>query len=201
MEFLDEVRELLKSRAFVPLPVRERMIPKPGSTKLRRLGIPTARDRVVQASLALVLEPIFEADFKPVSYGFRPKRRAQDAIAEIHAMGTRRYHWVFEAHIQACFDELKHSAVIAEVSKRVIDRRVLSPTHALIGLSASSGRSGDSIRNPIIAPISMVSVHSNPRTSSSHAEVRKDSRVTREVPALPPDREVRAQTSRMPGKD
>ena len=97
------------------------MIPKPGSSKLRRLGIPTARDRVVQASLALVLEPIFEADFKPVSYGFRPNRRAQDAIAEIHASGTRQLSWVFEADIQACFDELKHSAVIAGMRKR--DRR------------------------------------------------------------------------------
>jgi len=82
-EFLGQVRELLKSRTFAPLPVRERLIPKPNGSKLRRLGIPTAMDRVVQASLLLVLEPIFEADFKPVSYGFRPGRRAQDAIAEI----------------------------------------------------------------------------------------------------------------------
>lgn len=135
VEFLEEVGELLKSRAFVPLPVRERLIPKPNSTKLRRLGIPTARDRVVQASLALVLEPIFEADFKPVSYGFRPKRRAQDAIAEIHAVATRKYHCVFEADIEACFDELKHSAVIAEVRKRVTDKRVLS----LIGKFLKAG--------------------------------------------------------------
>ena len=78
--------------------------------KLRRLGIPTAMDRVVQASLELVLEPIFEADFKPVSYGFRPRRRAQDAIAEIHALGSRNYDWVFEADITACFDEIAHSA-------------------------------------------------------------------------------------------
>ena len=82
-EFLAELRADLKARRFVPLPVRERMIPKAGG-KLRRLGIPTVRDRVVQAALKLVLEPIFEADFHPCSYGFRPKRRAQDAIAEIH---------------------------------------------------------------------------------------------------------------------
>ena len=64
----------MKARTFTPLPVRERMIPKPGSGgKLRRLGIPTAMDRLVQAALVLVLEPIFEADFKPVSYGFRPE--------------------------------------------------------------------------------------------------------------------------------
>src|SRR6266498_5183221 len=71
-----------------------KMIPK-ASGKLRRLGIPTAADRVVQAALKLVLEPIFEADFHPCSYGFRPRRRAQDAIAEIHFFGTRGYEWVF----------------------------------------------------------------------------------------------------------
>ena len=72
----------MKDRSFRPLPVRERMIPKAGG-KLRRLGIATITDRVVQASLKLVLEPIFEADFLPCSYGFRPNRRAHDAVAEV----------------------------------------------------------------------------------------------------------------------
>jgi RNA-directed DNA polymerase len=73
--FLDDLRAQLKQGAFAPLPVRERTIPKPGgSGKVRRLGIPVIADRVVQAALKLVLEPIFEADFEPVSYGFRPKR-------------------------------------------------------------------------------------------------------------------------------
>ena len=96
--------------------------------KLRRLGIPTAADRVVQAALKLVLEPIFEADFNPSSYGFRPRRRAQDAIAEIHylASGTRAYHWVFEGDITACFDEIDHSALMDRVRRRVGDKRVLS---------------------------------------------------------------------------
>jgi RNA-directed DNA polymerase len=80
--FLSGLREDLKTRRFVPLPVREKLIPKK-SGKLRGLGIPIARDRCVQASMKLVLEPIFEADFKPCSYGFRPRRRAQDAIEEI----------------------------------------------------------------------------------------------------------------------
>ena len=74
-EFLGELRSQVRDRSFRPLPVRERMIPKPGG-KLRRLGIATITDRVVQASLKLVLEPIFEADFLPCSYGFRPQRRA-----------------------------------------------------------------------------------------------------------------------------
>ena len=70
--------------------MREKTIPK-GNGKVRALGIPTVADRVVQSSLKLVLEPILEADFKPCSYGFRPKRRAQDAIAEIHHLGSRTY--------------------------------------------------------------------------------------------------------------
>jgi len=99
--FLTGLREQVKSGEFAPLPVRERMIPK-RSGKLRGLGIPTAADRVVQASLKLVLEPIFEADFLPCSYGFRPKRRAQDAIAEIHMLASNAYEWVLDADISAC---------------------------------------------------------------------------------------------------
>jgi RNA-directed DNA polymerase len=124
-EFLTGLRDDLKSRRFEPLPVRERMIPKPGSTKRRRLGIPTARDRTVQACLKLVLEPIFEADFKPASYGFRPGRRAQDAIAEIHQFTSRGYEWVLEGDITACFDEISHVGLMDRVRDRIGDRRVL----------------------------------------------------------------------------
>jgi RNA-directed DNA polymerase len=87
--------------------VREKVIPKAGGN-VRRLGIPTVADRVVQSVVKLVIEPIFEADFKPCSYGFRPRRSAKDAIAEIHflASPTRNYEWVFEADITACFDEI-----------------------------------------------------------------------------------------------
>ncbi len=86
--FLTDLRHELKAGRFTPLPVRERMIPKAGG-RLRRLGIPAIRDRVVQASLLLVLEPIFEADFHPCTYGFRPNRRAHNAITEIHAFTSR----------------------------------------------------------------------------------------------------------------
>jgi len=130
--FLGDLRVQLKERTFRPDPVRERMIPKPGSRKRRRLGIPTVRDRVVQASLKLVLEPIFEADFKPCSYGFRPCRRAQDAIAEIHYLGTRSYEWVLEADIEACFDSIDHSALLERVRRRVRDRRVLGLVRAFL---------------------------------------------------------------------
>ena len=101
------------------------MIPK-ASGKLRSLGIPTARDRVVQASVKLVLEPIFEADFYPCSYGFRPNRRAQDAIEEIRHFGRLSYEWILEGDIKSCFDEISHPALMGRVRERIGDKRVLN---------------------------------------------------------------------------
>ncbi len=131
--FLDDLRAQLKKGTFRPLPVRERKIPKPGgSGKLRKLGIPTVADRVVQAALKLVLEPIFEADFLPVSYGFRPKRRAHDAIAEIQYYGTRGYRWVLDADIEACFDSISHTTLMDRVRARIKDKRVLALVKAFL---------------------------------------------------------------------
>ncbi|MDQ3715032.1 MAG: group II intron reverse transcriptase/maturase [Actinomycetota bacterium] len=132
-EFLDELRSQLRDRSFRPLPVRERMIPKAGG-KLRRLGIPTVADRVVQASLKLVLEPIFETDFLPCSYGFRPKRRAHDAVAEVHylASSPRKYEWIVEGDIKACFDEISHPALLGLVRVRIGDNRVLALVKAFL---------------------------------------------------------------------
>ena len=131
--FLEDLRAALKDGSFRPLPVRERKIPKPGgSGKLRTLGIPCIADRVVQAALKLVLEPVFEADFEPCSYGFRPMRRAQDAIAEIHFYGTRGYRWVLDADIEAAFDNVSHSAVMDRVRARVKDKHVLALVKAFL---------------------------------------------------------------------
>ncbi len=130
--FLDDLRGQLKARTFQPLPVRERTIPKPGTTSKRRLGIPTVADRVVQASLKLVLEPIFEADFQPCSYGFRPHRRAQDAIEEIRFYAARCYEWVLEADIEACFDTIDHTALMGRVRQRIGDKRVLALVKAFL---------------------------------------------------------------------
>jgi RNA-directed DNA polymerase len=145
--FLAELRADLKARRFAPLPVRERMIPKPGSRKRRRLGIPTVRDRVVQAALKLVLEPIFEADFQPCSYGFRPGRRAHDALAEIHLLASHSYEWVVEGDIEACFDTITHSALLARVRGRVGDKRVLGLVKAFCkaGILTEAGQVQDTI--------------------------------------------------------
>src|SRR5580658_9107700 len=167
--FLDDLRAALKDGSFRPLPVRERLIPKPGgSGKLRKLGIPRIADRVVQAALKLVLEPIFEADFEPCSYGFRPKRRAQDAIAEIHFYGTRGYQWVLDADIEAAFDNCSHTAVMDRVRARVKDKRVLALVKAFIkaGVLTELGEHRDTftgtpqggILSPLIFNIAMTAL-------------------------------------------
>jgi len=147
-ELLAGLRHDLKAGVFVPQRVREKTIPK-ASGKIRRLGIPTTADRIVQAALKLVLEPIFEADFKPCSYGFRPRRRAQDAIAEIHhlASPTRDYEWVFEADITACFDEIDHQALMGRVRRRVGDKRVLGWVSAFLraGIFTETGLNRETI--------------------------------------------------------
>ena len=158
------LRDDLKQGRFVPLPVRERMIPK-ASGKLRRLGIPTARDRTVQASLKLVLEPIFEADFKPCSYGFRPRRRPHDAIAEIQLFATQGYTSVLEGDITACFDEIDHSALMDRVRHRVGDRRLLRLVKAFLhaGVLSEDGVTRDTkagtpqggILSPLLANIAL----------------------------------------------
>jgi RNA-directed DNA polymerase len=132
-DYLAGLRSSLKDRSFRSLPVRERMIPKTGG-KLRRLGIATITDRVVQASLKLVLEPIFEADFLPCSYGFRPMRRAHDAVAEIRYLTSkpRCYEWIVEGDIKACFDEISHPALMDRVRARIADKRVLALVKAFL---------------------------------------------------------------------
>jgi group II intron reverse transcriptase/maturase len=158
------LRDDLKAGRFVPLPVRERMIPK-ASGKIRRLGIPTAMDRCVQASLKLVLEPVFEADFLPCSYGFRPRRRPHDAIAEIHMFATQGYTSVLEGDITACFDEIDHTALMDRVRRRIGDKRVVGLVKAFLhaGVLSEDGVRRDTktgtpqggILSPLLANIAL----------------------------------------------
>ena len=165
-EFLADLRAQLKAGAFTPLPVRERKIPKPGGPgKVRKLGIPALADKVIQAALKLVLEPVFEADFEPVSYGFRPGRRAHDAIAEIHKFGTHGYRWVLDADVEAAFDNLSHSFVMGRVRARVKDKRVLALVKAFLkaGVLTETGQRENShtgtaqggILSPLIFNVAM----------------------------------------------
>ena len=163
-EFLGGLRSQVRDGSFRPMPVRERMIPKAGG-KLRRLGIATITDRVVQASLKLVLEPVFEADFLPCSYGFRPNRRAHDAVAEVRLLTSKKYEWIVEGDIKACFDEISHTALMERVRARVGDKRVLALVKAFLkaGILSEDGQLRDndagtpqgSILSPLLSNVAL----------------------------------------------
>jgi RNA-directed DNA polymerase len=124
--FLDGLAERVRSGSYRPRPLRRVHIPKPGRPgQTRPLGIPTVGDRVVMAAAKIVLEPIFEADFRPVSFGFRPKRSAQQALESVRVAANQGRVWVLDADIKACFDAIDHDALIAQVARRVVDRRMI----------------------------------------------------------------------------
>jgi group II intron reverse transcriptase/maturase len=132
-KLLDELTADLKDGRWRPLPARRVFIPKPGRpTEQRPLSIPTIRDRVVQAAAKIVVEPIFEADFMPCSFGFRPRRSAHDALQVLVDESWRGARWVAESDVANCFEAIPHSGLMTAIEERISDRHVLKLLRAML---------------------------------------------------------------------
>lgn len=129
---LDEVAEDLKEGRWRPLPARRVFIPKPGTAERRPLSIPTVADRVVQSAVKIVLEPVFEADMLPCSFGFRPRRGAHDALQVLIDESWRGRRWVVETDIANCFEAIPHQQLIRAVEERVSDQSVLKLLRSML---------------------------------------------------------------------
>jgi group II intron reverse transcriptase/maturase len=147
---MEECRQGLAGKAYRAKPVRRHEIPK-GDGKMRPLGIPTVRDRVVQMAAKIVIEPIFEADFHDCSFGFRPKRKAHDAIRRLREAAERdRVSWVVDVDITGYFDNIPHEKLMQMVEQRISDRRVLKLIR--MWLTAGVMKEGEFIPTEIGSP-------------------------------------------------
>src|SRR3981081_2378431 len=135
---LEQVRDELIGRTYQPLPARRQEIPKDGG-KVRVLSIPAIGDRVVQGALKLIVEPVFEADFQPGSFGYRPKRTAHDAIKRVAEAIVRRKTRVLDLDLRAYFDNVRHDRLLAKVARRIDDADVM---HLLKVMLKASGKKG-----------------------------------------------------------
>ena len=136
--FLERIRSELIQRTYLPMKARQHEIPKDGG-RVRVLSIPAIRDRVVQGALKLILEPLFEADFQPGSYGYRPKRTAHDAIRLVAKSIVREKTRIIDLDLRAYFDSVRHDLLLAKVAQRVSDAEVL---HLLKLMLKSTGKRG-----------------------------------------------------------
>jgi RNA-directed DNA polymerase len=136
--FLEQIREELLTHTYQPMRARKKEIPKEGG-KVRILSIPSIRDRVVQGALKLILEPIFEADFQPGSYGYRPKRTAHEAILRVAEGIVETKTKIIDLDLRAFFDNVQHYLLLAKVAKRVRDDQVMRLLRMILKATGKKG--------------------------------------------------------------
>jgi group II intron reverse transcriptase/maturase len=157
-KLLDELATDLRQERWRPLPARRVFIPKPGREELRPLSIPAVRDRVVQTAVKLAIEPVFEADFLPCSFGFRPRRSQHDALQVLIDQSWKGRRWVLETDIADCFEAIPHSGLMSAIEERVSDRHLLKLLRAMLraGVMADGAIHRDVTGTPqggVISPV------------------------------------------------
>jgi RNA-directed DNA polymerase len=156
--FLEHIRDELVARTYQPMRMRRKEIPKDGGPKVRVLGIPTIRDRVVQGALKLILEPIFEADFQPGSYGYRPKRSAQAAVERVAEAIVSWKTRVIDVDLQGYFDNVRHHVLLAKVVKRINDAAVMHLLKGILKASGSKGVPQGGVISPLLSNLYLTEV-------------------------------------------
>jgi RNA-directed DNA polymerase len=156
--FLEQIRDALVARTYQPMRARRTEIPKDGGIKVRVLGIPTIRDRVVQGALKLILAPIFEADFQPGSYGYRPKRSAHAAVERVaEAMASWKTR-VIDVDLQAYCDNVRPHVLLAQVATRINDADVMHLLHGILKASGSKGVPQGGVLSPLLSNLYLTEV-------------------------------------------
>jgi RNA-directed DNA polymerase len=150
--FLQQIRDELTERTYVPLRARKTEIPKDGG-KVRVLSIPAIRDRVVQGALKLILEPIFEADFQPGSYGYRPKRSAHEAVDRVAEAIVQQKTFVIDLDLRAYFDTVRHHLLLDKVARRVEDDDVMRLLRLILKASGKQGVPQGGVISPLLSNI------------------------------------------------
>jgi len=156
--FLGQIRDELVTHTYRPMPARKKEIPKDGGKKVRVLSIPAIRDRVVQGALKLILEPIFEADFQPGSYGYRPKRTAHQAVNRVAQAIVEEKTRIIDIDLRAYFDNVQHNLLLEKAARRIQDATVMGLLKMILKATGKKGVPQGGVISPVLSNLYLTEV-------------------------------------------